>query len=122
MKPEVMEVMEKLGEARDFYALTKSVLTLSEPFGPVHAFRLVHNRGASRVACLIELESPKQQPALARALGARTLNGAVCLDVPVHKDFGSYGKVVTLASPATAVEPRLPQQPAARAANTQASA
>jgi hypothetical protein len=47
----------------------------------------VHNRGASRVACLIELESAKQQAALARALGARVLNGAACLEIPVEKDF-----------------------------------
>jgi hypothetical protein len=119
MKP---DVMERLSDSRDFYALVKGVLALCEPFGPVHAFRLEHNRGASRVACFIELESPKQQPALARALGTRTLNGGVCLDVPVRKDFATQGKVVALASPATGVEPRLPPQPAARAANTQASA
>jgi hypothetical protein len=119
MKP---DLMEKLSDSRDFYALAKGVLALCEPYGPVHAFRLIHNRGVSRVACFIELESPKQQPALARALGTRTLNGAVCLDIPVRKDFGNHGKVVAMASPA-AVEPRLPQQPAARSAtNTQASA
>ena len=84
MKP---EVAHKLSAARDFYALTKAVLSMCEPFGPVHAFRLVHNRGAARVACLIELESPKQQPALARALGARVANGAACLEIPVDKDF-----------------------------------
>jgi hypothetical protein len=83
------EVVEKLGEARDFYALTKAVLSMCEPYGPVHAFRLVHNRGAARVACLIELESVKQQPALARALGARVLNGAACLEIPVDKDFAT---------------------------------
>jgi hypothetical protein len=82
------EVAEKLHDAQDFYALTKVVLSMCEPFGPVHAFRLIHNRGAASVACLIELESPKQQPALARALGARTLNdGAACLEIPVDKDF-----------------------------------
>ena len=84
MKP---EVAQKLHEARDFYALTKAVLSMCDPFGPVHAFRLVHNRGAARVACLIELESPKQQPALARALGARVANGAACLEIPVDKNF-----------------------------------
>jgi hypothetical protein len=115
------DVMEKLSDSRDFYALAKGVLSLCEPYGPVHAFRLIHNRGVSRVACFIELESPKQRQALARALASRTLNGGVCLDIPVRKDFGSHGKVVALASPA-AGEPRLPQQPAARAANTQANA
>ena len=84
MKP---EVAEKLGEAHDFYTLTKAVLSMCEPYGPVHAFRLIHNRGAARVACLIELESTKQQPALARALGARVFNGAACLEIPVDKDF-----------------------------------
>ena len=103
MKP---EVADKLGEARDFYALTKAVLSMCEPFGPVHAFRLVHNRGAARVACLIELESPKQQPALARALGAKVLNGAACLDIPVRKDFGDSCKVVALA-PQPAFEARV---------------
>ena len=91
MKP---EVAEKLCEARDFYALTRAVLSMCEPFGPVHAFRMIHNRGAARVACLIELESPKQQPALARALGARVLNGAACLEIPVEKDFGANGNAV----------------------------
>lgn len=93
MKP---EVAEKLGEARDFFALTKAVLSMCEPYGPVHAFRLTHNRGAARVACLIELESPKQQPLLARALGAKELNGAACLEIPVNKDFGSPRKVAVL--------------------------
>jgi len=97
MKP---EVAEKLSDAQDFYALTKAVLSMCEPYGPVHAFRLVHNRGAARVACLIELESPKQQPALARALGAKVLNGAACLEIPVDKDFGSPCKVVALQQPA----------------------
>ena len=99
MKP---ELAEKLGDARDFYSLTKAVLAMCEPYGPVHAFRLVHNRGAARVACLIELESPKQQPALARALGAKVLNGAACLEIPVDRTFGAAHepekKVVAIAS------------------------
>src|SRR5437763_12402720 len=81
------EVTDKLAEARDFYSLTKTVLSLCEPYGPVHAFRFIHNRGASRVACFIELESPKQEMALARALGAR-VNGSVSLEIPVARDFG----------------------------------
>ena len=109
------DILDKLGEAHDFCALTKSVLALCEPYGAVHAFRLTHNRGAARGACLIELESPKQQPALARALGARTLNGAVTLDIPVARDFGEpdpaaapRGKVLTIP-------------PVARSAGNQAS-
>jgi len=84
MKP---EVAEKLSDAQDFCALTKAVLSMCEPYGPVHAFRFVHNRGAARVACLIELESAKRQMELARALGGRVLNGAACLEIPVDKDF-----------------------------------
>jgi hypothetical protein len=93
MKP---EVLEKLREARDFYALTKAVLSLCEPFGPVHSFRLIHNRGAHRVACFIELESPRQQPALARALGAGAATGTVTMDIPVRPDFGNGARVVAL--------------------------
>src|SRR5712672_1157936 len=119
MKP---DVAEKLRDARDFYTLTKGVLSLCEPFGPVHAFRFVHSPGAASVACFIELASPKQQPALARALGTGTLSGSVCLEVPVRKDFGSHGKVLALASPAASFEPRLPQTGAAQqAASSQAS-
>ena len=95
MKP---EVADRLAEADDFYSLTKAVLAMCEPYGPVHAFRLVHNRGAARVACLIEMESPKQQTVLARALGARQLNGAACLDIPVRKDFGGTVKVAAIRS------------------------
>jgi hypothetical protein len=118
MKP---DVAEKLRDSRDFYALTRGVLALCEPFGPVHSFRFVHSPGAASVACFIELAASKQQPALARALGTRTLNGSVCLEIPVRKDFGSHGKVVALASPATSYEPRPPQTSAAQVANSQAS-
>jgi hypothetical protein len=86
MKP---ELMQKLGDAGDLYTLTKSILALCEPYGPVHSFRVVHNRGARRVACFLELESTRQQPALARALGTGAVNGAVCFDLPVRKDFGA---------------------------------
>jgi hypothetical protein len=98
MKP---ELAENLGEARDFYALTKAVLSMCEPYGPVHAFRLTHNRGSARVACLIELESSKQQPLLARALGAKVLNGAACLEIPVGRDFGGDTNVMATVSQAS---------------------
>ena len=79
MKPEVLpEVLDKVRDTRDFLGLARAVLTMCEPYGPVHSFKLVHNRGAARVACFIELESQKQQPAMARALGARSFNGAAC--------------------------------------------
>jgi hypothetical protein len=81
------DIADTLSRASDFQSFTERALALCEPFGPVHSLRVVHNRGASRVACFIELESPKQQPALARALGARAVNGEVCLDVPVGREF-----------------------------------
>jgi RNA recognition motif-containing protein len=94
MRPQIMECTS---EARDFYALTKDILALCEPFGPVHSFKLVHNRGAARVACLVELESSKEQPALARALGGRAINGSVCLEIAVRRDFEARGNVVAIA-------------------------
>jgi hypothetical protein len=85
------EIAHQLRDAQDLYSLTKGVLGLCEPYGPVHSFKLVHNRGAARVVCFIELESPKQQPALVRALGAKVINGSACLDIPVNEDFeGGY--------------------------------
>ena len=84
--------MEQLREAHDICSLTKGVLELCEPYGPVHSFKLVHNRGAARVVCFIELESPKAQPALVRALGAKVINGSACLDIPVGEEFGGADK------------------------------
>src|SRR3954453_8951036 len=93
-------LLETTSQARDFCALTKGVLALCQPFGPVHSFKLVHNRGAHRVACLIELESTKDQHALARALGGRTINGSVCVEVEVRRDFEARpARVVAIASP-----------------------
>jgi len=88
--------MEQLREARDLYSLTKGVLELCAPYGPVHSFRLVHNRGAARVVCFIELESQKQQPALVRALGAKVINGSACLDIPVGEEFSGGYRVAPL--------------------------
>jgi len=52
-----------------------------------------HMTGAGNVACIIELELQKQQPALARAIGGRALNGSVCLEIPVRKDFETRPRV-----------------------------
>jgi hypothetical protein len=97
------EVMERVRGARDFYALTRALLGLCEPFGPVHAFKLVHNRGAGRVVCFIEMESPKQQPALVRALGAKVIDGAACLDIPVEDDFGATEDTPPIMQPSLAI-------------------
>lgn len=90
------EVADQLRDAHDLYSLTRGVLGLCEPYGPVHSFKLVHNRGAARVVCFIELESPKQQPALVRALGAKVINGSACLDIPVSEDFAGGYKISSL--------------------------
>lgn len=100
------EILERTREARDFVELTEGILAACEPFGPVHSFKLVHNRGASSVACIIELEIPKQQPALARALGGRALNGAVGVEIPVRRDFESGNRVLAVA-PRPAFEAQL---------------
>ena len=84
--------MEQLREAHDIYSLTRGVLELCEPYGPVHSFKLEHNRGAARVVCFIELESLKAQPVLVRALGAKVINGSACLDIPVGDEFGGADK------------------------------
>ena len=60
---------ETTSQARDFCALTKSILALCEPYGPVHSFKLVHNSGAARVACIIELESTKEEQAQQKLQG-----------------------------------------------------
>src|SRR5260221_9577015 len=102
------DIVEKLGEAQDFCALTKSVLALCEPYGPVHAFRMTHNRGAARVACLVELESPKQQEKLVRALGARSVNGAASIEIPVTDEFA--GGVAAAAREAVQATPQVTAQ------------
>ena len=91
------EIISKLRDANDLYSLTKGVLALCQPYGAVHSFKLVHNRGAARVVCFIELESPKQQPALVRALGAKVINGAACLDIPVSEEFGGSERAVPVS-------------------------
>ncbi|HET7671617.1 MAG TPA: RNA-binding protein [Burkholderiales bacterium] len=93
------DVISKLRDANDLYSLTKGVLSLCEPYGAVHSFRLVHNRGAARVVCFIELESPKQQPALVRALGAKVINGAACLDIPVSEEFSQMSGSTERSTP-----------------------
>jgi hypothetical protein len=38
-------LLESASQTLDFCALTRDILALCEPFGPVHSFKLVHNRG-----------------------------------------------------------------------------
>jgi hypothetical protein len=84
MRPEILDA---LAGVRDFGSVTRAVLELCEPFGPVHALQMTHNRGLARVACLVELESPQQQERLVRALGAKSVNGAASIEIPVASDF-----------------------------------
>ena len=104
------DVVNQLRDAHDLYSLTRGVLRLCQPYGAVHSFKLVHNRGAARVVCFIELESAKQQPALVRALGAKVINGSACLDIPVGEDFG--GEMGPLP-----IRPALRQPAASQATN-----
>ena len=104
------ELIENTSQARDFCALTRVILALCEPFGPVHSFKLVHNRGTARVACIIELESTKDEPALARALGGRSVNGSVCVELEVRRDFegdGAARRRVVAIAPSPAPEARI---------------
>ena len=102
------ELLENTAQARDFHALTRGILELCEPFGPVHSFKLVHNRGAARVACIIELESTKDERALARALGGRSINGSVCVEFEVRRDFeGAARRRVVAIAPSSAPETRI---------------
>jgi hypothetical protein len=82
------QALEQFRDAQDFSALTRAVLTACEPFGPIHSFKLVHNKRARRVACSIELDSPKMHAALVRALGAYDCGGVLYLDIPVGPEFG----------------------------------
>jgi len=101
-------LLENTSQARDFCALTKSILALCEPYGAVHSFKLVHNRGAARVACIIELESTKEEPALARALGGRNISGSVCVEFEVRRDFeGATRRRVVAIAPSSAPEARI---------------
>lgn len=94
------EALAKLHDAADLLALTRAVLSLCEPFGPVHSFRLIHNRRAGRVACFIELEAPKHHGALRRAVGGHGVGDAVCLDIPVREGFEAPHGAVALGASA----------------------
>src|SRR6201988_3742628 len=101
-------LLETTSQARDFCTLTKGILAICEPYGAVHSFKLVHNRGTARVACIIELESTKDEPALARALGGRSINGSVCVEFEVRHDFeGAARRRVVAIAPSSAPEARI---------------
>lgn len=105
------QILEQFRDAQDFGALTRAVLSLCEPFGPLHSFRLVHNKRAQRVACSIELDSPKLHAALIRALGAYDCGGVVYLDIPVSPDFGGVKKAAFTQPAGERDVPMPPPQP-----------
>ena len=80
-------VLEKVKDAPDFLALTEAMMGLCEPFGPIHAMRLVHNKRAHSVTFQIELDSPKRHAALSRELGVTGSGDSVCVALPVRPDF-----------------------------------
>jgi len=81
------DILDRLRDAQDFGELALALLGECEPYGQIHSLQLTHNKRAGRVSCVVELDSPKQQPALKRALGATGFDGSVYLEIPVRGDF-----------------------------------
>src|SRR5258707_10301388 len=90
-------ILDRLCDAQDFGELTQALVAVCEPFGRIHAVQLTHNKRAGHVSCLVELDSPKLQPALKRALGATGFDGSVYLEVPVRDDFAHADAAPDLA-------------------------
>jgi hypothetical protein len=81
------QLPERLGEAQDFSELAQALVAECEQHGQIHSLHLTHNKRAGRVSCVVEMDSPKQQQALKRALGATGTDGTVYLEIPVCGDF-----------------------------------
>jgi hypothetical protein len=81
------DVLDQLRDAQDFGELTQALIAVCEPYCQIHSLQLTHNKRAGNVSCRIELDSPRQQPALKRALGATGFDGSVYLEIPVREDF-----------------------------------
>ena len=81
------QLPDRLSEAQDFSELAQALVAECEPYGQIHSVHLTHNKRAGRVSCVVEMDSPKQQAALKRALGATGADGTVYLEVPVCRDF-----------------------------------
>jgi hypothetical protein len=90
-----------LGEAQDFSELVQALVAECEQHGRIHSLHLTHNKRAGRVSCVVEMDSPKQQQALKRALGATASDGGVYLEVPVCDDFAE-------AIPVLSIPPEVP--------------
>ena len=81
------QLPERLSEAQDFSELAQALVAECEQHGQIHSLHLTHNKRAGRVSCVVEMDSPKQQQALKRALGATGADGTVYLEIPVCGDF-----------------------------------
>jgi hypothetical protein len=78
---------DRLSEAQDFSELARALVAECEPYGQIHSLHITHNKRAGRVSCVVEMDSPKEQLALKRGLGATGADGTVYLEVPVSSDF-----------------------------------
>ena len=85
------ELPNSFSDARDFAELAQALVAECEPYGQIHSLHLTHNKRAGRVSCVVEMDSPKQQVALKRALGATGTDGTVYLEVPVDEEFARDG-------------------------------
>jgi hypothetical protein len=85
------QLPDSLSDAQDFSELAQALVAECEPHGQIHSIHLTHNKRAGRVSCVVEMDSPKQQAALKRALGATGADGTVYLEVPVSEDFARDG-------------------------------
>lgn len=85
------QLPDSLSDAQDFAELAQALVTECEPHGQIHSIHLTHNKRAGSVSCVVEMDSPKQQLALKRALGATGADGTVYLEVPVGGDFARDG-------------------------------
>jgi hypothetical protein len=92
------DVLDQLREAQDFGELTQALSAVCESYCQIHSLRLTHNKRAGRVCCLIELDSPRQQPALKRALGATGLDGSIYLEIRVRDDFARVASEAVAAA------------------------
>ena|SRR5260221_14402825 len=81
------DVLHLLHDAQNFGELAQALSAFCEPYCQIHSLQLTHNKRAGTVSCVIELDSPKQQPALKQALGAAGYGGSVYLEIPVRDDF-----------------------------------
>jgi hypothetical protein len=81
------QLPERLSDAQDFAELARALVAECEQHGQIHSLHLTHNKRAGTVSCVVELDSPKQQVALKRALGATGPEGSVYLEIPVCDEF-----------------------------------